>query len=153
MKLIFLIDIYAKKLGTLLPEWLLLLASRVAVFMIFWTSAQNKLGGSTIMGQKWMFWDVNHSTLMLFEYEYALPFIPAKTAAYITTWAEFFLSLLLLLGLFTRVSALSLIIITLVIQVFVYPGAWASHLLWAVALIYLLKNGSGAIALENIRRT
>ena len=53
--------------------------------------------------------------------EYALPLIPPVAAAYAATISEHLFPVLLVLGLFTRASALALLGMTLVIQVFVYP--------------------------------
>lgn len=150
MTVFVLADRYAKKLADLIPESLVQLTSRVAIFMVFWTSAQNKLAGSEILGQKWMFWNIASGTFLRFQYDYALPLIPAHLAAYLTTLSEFFFSLFILLGLLTRLSALALFIIIIVIQIFVYPGAWALHLLWAGLLMYLLKTGSGVCSVEQL---
>lgn len=143
-------DRLAKSLGDIFPEALLNFAMRISMFMVFWSSVQTKLGGSQILGQKWMFWEISASTFLLFEYDYNLPVVPANIATYLATFAEFFFSIFILLGLLTRVSALALLIITLVIQIFVYPGAWATHLLWAVALLYLLKNGGGPFSIDGL---
>jgi putative oxidoreductase len=66
----------------------------------------------------------------------------------VATWSEHLLPLLLLLGLGTRLAALGLLGMTLVIQLFVYPDAWPTHLTWAVALLYLVGRGPGALALD-----
>jgi putative oxidoreductase len=55
---------------------------------------------------------------------------------------------LLVLGLFTRLSALALLGMTAVIQIFVYPGAWSTHLTWAALLLYLVARGGGAVSLD-----
>jgi putative oxidoreductase len=47
----------------------------------------------------------------------------------------------LLLGLCTRLSALALLAMTAVIQIFVYPDAWPTHLSWAGLLLYLIARG------------
>ena len=60
--------------------------------------------------------------------EYALPLIPPVAAAYAATISEHLFPVLLVLGLFTRASALALLGMTLVIQVFVYPDAWPTVL-------------------------
>jgi len=41
---------------------------------------------------------------------------------------------------------------TAVIQVLVYPGAWATHLVWAGLLIYLIRSGAGALSLDRLLR-
>lgn len=144
------IDRFAKKLADLIPNWATNLILRLGIFFVFWNSVQTKLGGASYLGQKLEFWNVTESTKMLFEYEYALPLIPAELAAYLATLGEFFLALGLLFGVFTRFSAFGLLVITLVIQIFVYPGAWSVHLLWAGALIYLLKEGAGLISIDRL---
>ena len=55
---------------------------------------------------------------------------------------------LLALGLCTRLSALALLGMTAVIQVFVYPDAWATHLSWAGLLLLLIGRGGGAMSLD-----
>lgn len=148
MKLIRNADNLGISLGKFIPEWLIGLCMRIATFMVFWPSAQTKIDGGNFLGQKLYFWNVTDSTKLLFEHEYALPIIPADLAAYLASIGEFALSLFILLGIFTRLSAAGLLIMTLVIQVFVYPGAWALHLLWAAVLIYLIKHGAGSVSLD-----
>ncbi|WP_075185964.1 DoxX family protein [Teredinibacter haidensis] len=148
MKMLRILDNFAKSIGDLIPEFILNVAARISVFMIFWLSAQTKIGGATFLGQKFAFWDISQSTFLLFEYDYDLPIIPAELAAYTATFAEFFVSLLILFGLVTRFSALVFIVMTLIIQFFVYPGALATHFLWMIPLVYLIKNGGGKLSLD-----
>jgi len=37
---------------------------------------------------------------------------------------------------------------TAVIQVFVYPGAYPTHGVWAAVLLYLIAQGPGAISID-----
>jgi putative oxidoreductase len=37
-----------------------------------------------------------------------------------------------------------------VIQIFVYPAAWPTHLTWAAALLYLAGRGGGALSLDRL---
>ncbi|WP_028876341.1 DoxX family protein [Teredinibacter turnerae] len=150
MNIFLLTDRYAKKLADVIPETVLQLAARVSIFMVFWFSAQTKLAGSEILGQKWMFWNLSSSTFALFEYDYAIPLLPPVIAAYLATISEFFFSLFILCGLLTRLSALALLIITLVIQIFVYPSSWPQHLLWGTALLYLLSAGAGVVSVDRL---
>jgi len=131
-----------------IPEGLSLLLARIAVAMVFWRSAQTKISGGDLLGQSWQFYNLNSSTTMLFEYEYGIPLIPAEIAAYMATFGEFFLSLFLIFGLFTRFSALGLLVMTSVIQFLVFPEAWPTHILWAALLVYLLKEGAGKLSLD-----
>jgi putative oxidoreductase len=59
------------------------------------------------------------------------------------------LPIFLLLGLATRLSALGLLGMTLVIQVFVYPGAYATHGTWAALLLLLISRGPGRVSLDH----
>ncbi len=131
-----------------IPETLTLLVARLALFTVFWRSAQTKISGGEFLGQNWAFWEVSESTKLLFEYEYDLPLLPADIAAYLATFGEFFLSLLLLLGLFTRLGAAGLLAMTAVIQFLVYPEAWPTHILWLAALLYVLKDGAGKLSID-----
>ena len=150
MKVLSIVDSYALKIANLIPEWLIALVMRVSIFLVFWLSVQTKIEGITIAGHHLAFWGVTDSAILLFEYEYGLPLLPPTLAAYLATFGEFFLSLGLLFGFMTRFSALGLLIMTTVIQIFVYPNAWTLHLLWAGPLLYLFKNGAGAISLDKV---
>jgi putative oxidoreductase len=92
------------------------------------------------------------STFYLFQYEYQVPVIPPQIAAYIATYSEHLFPVLLVLGLASRLSALALLGMTIVIQVFVYPGAWATHLGWATALAFIIFRGPGALSLDHLIR-
>jgi len=59
-------------------------------------------------------------------------------------------SMLLLVGLGTRVAALPLIGMILTIQLFVYPQAWSEHLVWGSILLFLLTRGGGALSLDHL---
>ncbi|MGZ5239103.1 MAG: DoxX family protein, partial [Caldimonas sp.] len=63
-------------------------------------------------------------------------------------YSEHFFPLLLVLGLATRLSAAALLGMTLVIEVFVYPQAWPTHLSWAAPLMLLAARGAGAFSLD-----
>lgn len=134
-----------------IPEWLINIAMRLVVFKIFWFSVQTKISGLTIAGQHFAFWSVTDSTFLLFDFEYGIPLIPSELAAYLGTFGEFFLALAILFGFMTRFAAAGLMVMTLVIQFFVYPDAWWSvHVYWALMLLYLMRNGGGLISLDHI---
>jgi putative oxidoreductase len=127
----------------LLPPWLLLLIVRVGIANVFWMSGRTKVEG---------FLTLKETTFYLFEEEYRVPLIPSDIAAYAATYAEHILPVLLVLGLFTRFSALALLGMVLVIQVFVLPTGWPVHLLWAGALLILLRYGAGVFGLDRLLR-
>ncbi len=122
-----------------IPAFIYELAMRISIALVFWQSARTKVEGLIT---------VKDSTFFLFQYEYALPLIPFEWAAYMATYAEHILPFFLLIGLGTRFAALGLLVMTLVIQIFVYPGAWPLHLLWAAILTYLVANGGGVLTLD-----
>jgi len=125
------------------PEWLLSLLQRLGIAAIFFLAGRTKVEG---------LFTITDGTFALFESEYALPIIAPNTAAYLATSAEHVFPVLLVLGLFTRLSALALLIMTLVIQVFVYPDAWPTHLAWAALLIPLVSRGGGRYSLDRMFR-
>ena len=128
-----------------IPTALLALLFRTAIFSVFWRAAW----------PKWQNWDL---TIALFQDEYlaALPFLPAAPMAYLAGVLEIVCSVLVLIGLATRLAALPLFGMTLFIQLFVYWSSWPQHILWAVLLIYLIARGPGAWSLDHLltqRRT
>ncbi|WRH62389.1 MAG: DoxX family protein [Fuscovulum sp.] len=114
------------------------LALRIFPAAVFFASGQTKLDG----------WRIADSTWFLFQHEYALPLIPSDIAAVAATVAEHVLPALLVLGLCTRLSALGLLAMTAVIQIFVYPGAWQTHGLWAACFLALIVAGPGRLSLD-----
>ncbi|MDT8894540.1 DoxX family protein [Halomonas sp. I1] len=121
-----------------LPLDVVLLLMRLVLGSVFFLSALTKVDAGGI----------TQSTFFLFENEYDLPVIPPALAAYLATLAEISLSLALWAGLATRLAAVGLLGMTLVIQVFVYPGAWVTHGLWAASLLTLILRGAGLVSLD-----
>jgi putative oxidoreductase len=121
----------------------LALAGRLSLAAIFFLSGRTKVEGLLT---------VTDGTFELFRSEYRLPVLAPEVAAYLATYAEHLLPLLLVLGLFTRLSALALLGMTLTIQVFVYPDAWPTHLSWAAVLLYLAGRGAGAVSVDRALR-
>ncbi|MDQ0463564.1 putative oxidoreductase [Caulobacter ginsengisoli] len=121
------------------PDWVLPLIARLGVAAVFFQSGRTKVEGLL---------HIKPSAVDLFATEYRLPVIPPDIAAHLAAYAEHLFPLLLVLGLFTRASALALLAMTLVIQVFVYPDAWPTHLSWAGLLVPLIARGGGALSLD-----
>ncbi|WP_407670911.1 DoxX family protein, partial [Paraburkholderia franconis] len=121
------------------PYWLLAIPLRLAVATIFWNSAMTKLAN----------WD---AALELFRDEYRLPVLPPDVAAHITVSIELSMPVLLVLGLGVRPAALVLLGMTSVIEIFVYPQAWPTHIQWAAMLLVLLCRGAGALSLDHLVR-
>jgi putative oxidoreductase len=57
---------------------------------------------------------------------------------------------LLVIGLASRLSALGLSMMTLVIQLFVYPDGWHEHVLWFALLLLIIARGPGALSLDHL---
>jgi putative oxidoreductase len=115
------------------------LGLRLWVARIFWNSGLQKTAS----------WD---STLMLFEYEYAVPLIPFDIAAYLATGAELAAPVLLVLGLGSRAGALALFILNYV-AVISYPdiniAGIKDHMLWGTILAVTFFHGPGKISIDH----
>ena len=121
---------------------LIALGARISLAATFWFSGRTKVEEGS-----WL--SVSDSAVFLFREEYHVPLIPPEFAAHMATYAEHFFPILLLLGLATRFAAASLLGMTAVIQIFVYPDAWPVHLSWATLMLLLIAKGGGKIALDN----
>lgn len=122
------------------PLWVIGLFARIGVAGVFFRSGQSKVSG----------WEITPSTYFLFQEEYKVPLLPPDLAAQTATLAEHVLPVLLVLGLATRLSALGLLGMTVVIQIFVYPNSWPDHALWATALLLLVLRGPGPLSLDHL---
>ena len=117
---------------------LLDLGLRLWVARVFWNSGVQKTAS----------WD---STLMLFEYEYAVPLLPFDIAAYLATGVELAAPMLLVLGLGTRAGALALFILNYVAAIS-YPdiniAGIKDHMLWGTMLAITFFHGPGKISID-----
>lgn len=136
-----------------IPDTLIATLARFSIAAVFWLSGQTKVeglalnfvSGEFVLGRP----RLSDAALALFREEYRLPFIAPEWAALMAATAEHFFPVLILLGLATRLSALALLGMTLVIQVFVYPGAYPTHGVWAAVLLYLIARGPGALSIDH----
>lgn len=131
------------RLNVWISHDLIALAARISVGAIFFMSGRTKVDGLLT---------VNDTAYTLFQEEYKVPLLPPEVAAHLATYAEHLFPLLLVLGLFTRLSAFALLGMTAVIQFFVYPDAWPTHLSWAVPLLYLIGRGAGGLSADRALR-
>ena len=136
-----------------IPDSLIALIGRFSVAAIFWKSGQTKVQDFAIdivAGEFTIGWPrLSDSVVDLFRDEYRLPLIPPERAALMAAFAEHVFPALLLIGLATRFSALALLIMTLVIQIFVYPDAYPTHGVWMTVLLFLVARGGGAVSLDH----
>lgn len=128
-------------LDRMIPGSLLLLVARLGIASIFFLSGRTKVEGVLTIAP---------STYELFSTEYALPLVPPDVAAHAATYSEHLFPILLVLGLFTRPAAAALLGMTLVIEIFIYPDAWPTHLSWAGLLIPLIARGGGGWSLDRL---
>jgi putative oxidoreductase len=127
----------------LLPPALLLLVARCGIAAVFFQSGRTKVEGLLT---------VTDATYQLFRTDYALPFMNPVVAAHVAAYSEHLFPILLVLGLLTRPAALALLGMTSVIEIFVYPDAWPTHLSWAGLLLPLIALGAGPLSLDRLLR-
>ena len=126
-----------------IPLSLLALVARIVIGLVFFKSGLTKIDDLSI----------KPGTFFLFAEEYQVPLLAPKLAAYITTIAELTLPPLLWIGFASRFAATALLIQTAVIQIFVYPEAYVTHGLWAVALLLIMKYGAGELSIDYLIRS
>lgn len=131
----------ARQWAEAVPYDLLALGARVFPAAVFWQSGLTKLNEHG---------HVSDNAVFLFQEEYRLPLIDPWLAAHAAAAAELSLPVLLVLGLATRLSALALLGMTLVIEIFVYPDAWPTHGTWATLFLLLVARGPGRISLDHL---
>lgn len=136
------LTVYSRVVALLdrIPDSAVLLAARLFPAAVFWQSGRTKVDG----------WQVSEGAVFLFTDEYVLPLVNPVLAAHLATFAEHLFPVLLVIGLATRFAALALLAMTAVIQLFVYPGAWPTHGVWAACFLLLVARGGGAISLDHL---
>lgn len=138
-------ELLANVATKLFPLSLLLLVQRLGIAAVFFMSGRTKIEDGS-----WL--KISDGAFELFRTDYALPFIPPVPATYAATTAEHLFPVLLAFGLLTRISAGALLIMTAVIEIFVYPDAWPTHLSWAGLLLPLVALGGGKLSLDRLLR-
>lgn len=138
---------YNRFVATLSASWIdavMLLFVRISLAGIFWRSGRTKVDEGS-----WL--SVSDTAIFLFEEEYKGVPLPPEFAAYMATYAEHLFPVFLVVGLFTRLSALALLGMTMVIQIFVYPEAWWSvHMIWVALALVLILRGGGSLSLDQL---
>lgn len=135
-------DAVARGIGSRIIESLVLVLVRLALGGVFWRSGQTKVAEGS-------WFTLTDTTRELFRTEYAGVPLSPDLAAMLANAAEHILPVLLVAGLFTRASALGLLAMTAMIQVFVYPEAWwPEHSLWAALALVLVVRGGGVLSLD-----
>lgn len=121
------------------------LALRLALAVPFWRSGMSKWDG---------FLQLNDVAVLLFTSEFQLhlpggPYaFPAPAAmAFVVACAEVVLPTLLVVGLATRLVAIGLLAMTIVIQ-FTVPDGWPIHLTWAAMALGVVTWGAGRLSVD-----
>src|SRR5258708_33933453 len=137
-----LVGIIQRMIGAMdcIPYWFIALGARVFPAAVFWQSGETKVAG----------WPLKPSAIALFQNEYQLPLIDPTTAAYMSAFSEHFFPILLVIGFATRFSALALLFMTAVIEIFVYPDAWPTHGVWATCFLVVIARGPGWLSLDHL---
>ena len=135
-----------------IPDSLIGLLGRFSIAAVFWKSGQTKIQGLAIdiVGGEFRLGvpRLSDSVVDLFRDEYRLPLLPPELAATAAALGEHLFPLLILLGLATRFSAAALLVMTLTIQLLVYPDAYPTHGVWATVLLYLMAKGPGKLSID-----
>lgn len=142
---------HLEKLGVYWPWYLALLAIRMDVAWQFFKSGLTKISGvqwHVIFPQ----FEIGDNTFFLFNDEYHVPLLNPDVAAYIATYTELLMPVLLVLGLFTRGAALMLFGLNAVAVISYFSGLWpqglVDHGIWALLLATLLLRGPGTVSLD-----
>jgi putative oxidoreductase len=137
-----------------IPESAIALLGRFSVAAVFWKSGQTKIEGLAVDIVSAQFElgvpRLSPSAVDLFRDEYRVPLLAPEHAALLATLGEHVLPAMLLLGLGTRLAALGLLVMTAVIQLFVYPAAYPTHGVWAAVLLWLMVRGPGVASLDHL---
>ena len=122
-----------------------LLFIRVYVAWVFLKSGMHKIGD----------WE---TTLVLFEYEYAVPLLNFELAAYLATFGELVFPIFLIAGFGTRFFAIALSFVNIIAVVSYYAtlakGAgliW--HWLWGAMLLTNIVYGGGMLSVDHWLKT
>jgi putative oxidoreductase len=144
------------------PYALVAVGLRCIIARVFLLSGQAKIAGPTVPVALFnrdgdfsivLPAEIKPSTFELFETQYATLPLPPAVAAYLFAYAEFVLPICLVLGFATRLSALALLVMTVLVQVYVEPDAlWTTHIYLFAILMVLMSVGPGAISLDALIR-
>ena len=131
------------RLFELVPYSFIALLARLSVAWQFWIAGRARVDGG------WNVWEPRSSTMTMYLGGLNIRWIPYEAAAIATQLAEFALPILLAAGLASRFAALGLLVLVIVFEVFVHPGPYALHGMWAALLLLIVKAGPGSASLDS----
>jgi putative oxidoreductase len=154
---------------SMLPYALVALALRLIMARVFFLDGQSKIVGipvpvslpDLVQGFSLKAFnfsvlvpvDVAPGTIGLFMTKFAASPIPPVLAAYVVSYAEFILPIMLVLGFASRFAAIGLLGLTASFQFYLMPEAlWTTHIYWAAMLLVIVSRGPGQISIDHIIR-
>lgn len=151
------------------PYALVALAARLIMARVFFLDGQTRIEGPRLSVSPLDY--INLDFLRGFDFSVVLPLqvkaetftaflvqypplpVPPVLAAYLVSYAEFILPIMLVIGFGTRFAALGLLIMTAMIAVFVMPQAlFTTQIYWIALLTMLISIGAGQISVDHIIR-
>ena len=126
-------------LQVVIPLSVVQFAARFGIAGVFFKSGLTKVDGD---------WQVTDLAVTLFQEEYKVPLLPPELAAHLGAYTELSMPIFLALGFASRLAALPLLGMTMIIEIFVYPDAWDTHLTWAALLLLIIARGPGLFSLD-----
>lgn len=130
-----------------------LLFTRLALARVFWRSGLGKVETFEVFGLRFPTWKIEQSTFFLFNQIHFQGLSKGLTdfLAVMATIGELTLPILVFFGVLTRFGAVGLLIMTAVIQFFVFPDAWwGSHSWWFACALILIAMGPGALSIDRL---
>lgn len=138
-----LIDLYNQIISSKFMQFvrdLSILGLRIPIALVFWKSGRTKVDG-------WNIFSPNEGQIYLFENKFNLP--APELMATLAAIGEHVLPVMLIVGFWTRIGAAGLLVMTAVIQLFVFPDAWwSTHMFWAAILFAIIGVGPGRLSLD-----
>lgn len=132
------------------PDWLASLVLRFGIAIPFWKSGLTKWDSFGVLSETPILLFENEFLLHIFGQEYSYPF--PTLMAYASSIGEIILPILVVLGLFTRLAAVGLLLMTLIIQL-TFPDAWPLHFTWAAMALGVIYLGGSKLSVERFLRT
>ena len=126
-----------------IPLSAVVLLARLSIAGIFWASGRTKVAPGMLI-------TLSDGAVQLFRDEYRISLFTPTVAAELTMLSEHLFPLLLVVGLASRFAALALLVMTSVIEIFVYPDAYNVHGPWAVCLLLIMTKGPGVLSLDHL---
>lgn len=136
------------KISGPLPESLALLLARLGLGGVFFRSATSRL-------EEGSWTQISENAVYQFSEEpfNQVPIINGEFGAYFTTFTELAIGILLMIGLATRFSALAVLGMSAVIQIFVFPSfahLWATVTVWVALALILILRGGGTFSVDKL---